>query len=127
MQLGINNSLPITTAFKLNGGIFFTNGYNQTVASLSVTDNATLSFSNSNTNTFTSNSISSFSTGKILTINGWEGTYAAPGSTGNFGKFILSGTSLTSSLLSQIKFYNTSNATIHNALQLGSYEIVAGN
>ena len=127
LQLGINNSLPITTAFKLNGGIFFTNGYNQTVASLSVTDNATLSFSNSNTNTFTSNSISSFSTGKILTINGWEGTYAAPGSTGNFGKFILSGTSLTSSLLSQIKFYNTSNATIHNALQLGSYEIVAGN
>ncbi len=127
LQLGINNSLPVSTTFNLNGGILNTNGFNQTVASLNISDNATLNFSNSNTNTFTVTAMGSLTNGKILTINGWEGTYTTPGSTGSFGKFITNGTALTSSQLGQIKFYNAADATTHSALQLGTKEVVAGN
>ena len=126
LQLGINNSLPVSTTFNLNGGILNTNGFNQTVASLNISDNATLNFSNSNTNTFTVTAMGSLTNGKILTINGWEGTYTTPGSTGSFGKFITNGTALTSSQLGQIKFYNAADATTHSAIQLGTKEIVAG-
>ena len=126
LQIGINNSIPVATSLKLNGGTFNTDGFSQTVANVSITDNTTLYFSKNNTNTFTANAVSSFTTGKILTINNWDGTYAAPGSTGNFGKLFINGTALTSTQLNQIKFYNSADASTHNALQLISKEVVAG-
>lgn len=126
LQLGINNSLPVATALKLNGGILYTGGFNQTVASLSIAENASINFANSNTNTLTVNAAGSFTNGKLLTINGWDGTFASPGSTGNFGKFIINGAALTSTQLGQIKFYNSTDLTTHSAIQLGTKEVVAG-
>jgi hypothetical protein len=64
--------------------------------------------------------------GKVLTIYGWEGTYAAPGSAGNFGKLIFNGTPQSAAKLGQIKFYNVADGTTHSALQLSTKEIVAG-
>ena len=127
LQLGINNGMPVATTFNLNGGTLNTGGFNQTVANITLSDNGSLNFSNSNTNTFTANVVDSFTTGKILTINNWDGTYASPGSTGNYGKLLINGTALTSAILSQIKFYNAADLTTHSTLQLGTKEIVAGN
>ena len=119
--------MPVATTFNLNGGTLNTGGFNQTVANITLSDNGSLNFSNSNTNTFTANVVDSFTTGKILTINNWDGTYASPGSTGNYGKLLINGTALTSAILSQIKFYNAADLTTHSTLQLGTKEIVAGN
>ena len=127
LQLGINNSLPTATTLKLNGGTLNTNGFNQTIASLSIIENASINFSNANANTLSVDAVGTFTTGKLLTINGWEGNYASPGSTGNFGKFIINGTSLSTTQLNQIKFYNAVDGTTHSAIQLGTKEIVAGN
>jgi len=128
LQLGINNCLPITTELDLSGGILNMEGFSQTVAYLYGLQDASIKFSNSNVNTLTANSVKVdyYSMGKVLTIYGWEGTYAAPGSTGNFGKLIFNGTPQTAAKLGQIKFYNTVDGTTHSALQLGTKEIVAG-
>ena len=39
--------------------------------------------------TLTATAIGTFTAGKILTINGWEGTYTAPGATATKGKIII--------------------------------------
>jgi autotransporter-associated beta strand protein len=128
LQLGINNSLPVGTELSVSGGIINMGGFSQTLAYLYTFQNASINFSNSSTNTLTVNTaiIDYLSTGKVLTINGWEGTYAAPGSTGNYGRLIFNGTPQTAAKLGQIKFYNAADATTHSALQLGTKEIVAG-
>ncbi|MEY4057645.1 MAG: hypothetical protein EBU05_07160 [Chitinophagia bacterium] len=128
LQLGIDNCLPVGTELSISGGILKMAGFSQTLAYLYTFQNASIYFSNSNTNTLTANTaiIDYLSTGKILTINGWEGTYASPGSTGNFGKLIFNGTAQTAAKLGQIKFYNAVDGTTHSALQLGTKEIVAG-
>ncbi len=128
LQLGINNSLPVTTELVLSGGIFNMGGFSQTVAYLYGLWDASINFSNSNTNTLTANyaRIDYYSIGQVLTIYGWEGTYASPGSTGNYGRLIFNGTSQTAAKLGQIKFYNAVDGTTHSALQLGTKEIVAG-
>ena len=128
LQLGINNSLPVTTELSVSGGIINMGGFSQTLAYLYTFQNASINFSNSSTNTLTVNTaiIDYLSTGKVLTINGWEGTYASPGSTGNFGKLIFNGALQTAAKLGQIKFYNAVDGTTHSALQLGTKEIVAG-
>lgn len=129
LQLGIDNCLPVGTELSISGGIFNMGGFNQTLAYLYTGGNASINFSNSKTNTLTANTaiIDYLSTGKILTINGWDGTYASPGSAGNYGKLIFNGTAQTAAKLGQIKFYNATYATTHSAIQLGTKEVVAGN
>jgi glutamate synthase domain-containing protein 3 len=60
----------------------------------------------SSVHTLTATAIGTFTAGKTLTINGWEGTYTAPGATATKGKIIINGTALNATILSQIKFYN---------------------
>jgi autotransporter family porin len=129
LQLGINNCLPVTTELDLSGGILNMEGFSQTVAYLNGLQDASIKFSNSIVNTLTANSVrvDYYSTGKVLTIYGWEGTYAAPGSAGTYGKLIFNGAPQTAAKLGQIKFYNAADGTTHSALQLGTKEIVAGN
>jgi fibronectin-binding autotransporter adhesin len=129
LQLGIDNCLPVGTELSVSGGIINMAGFSQTLAYLYTFGNASINFSNSNTNTLTANTaiIDYLSTGKVLTINGWEGTYAAPGIAGTYGRLIFNGTSQTAEKLGQIKFYNAADATSHSAIQLGTKEIVAGN
>ena len=64
--------------------------------------------------------------GDLTTTFTASGTYASPGSTGNFGKLIFNGALQTAAKLGQIKFYNVVDGTTHSALQLGTKEIVAG-
>ena len=125
----LNNSLPVTTELVLSGGIFNMGGFSQTVAYLYGLWDASINFSNSNTNTLTANyaRIDYYSIGQVLTIYGWEGTYASPGSTGNYGRLIFNGTSQTAAKLGQIKFYNAVDGITYSAIQLGTKEIVAGN
>jgi hypothetical protein len=110
----------------MNGGSFNTGGFAQTVGSLVLTDNSIIIMPSS-IHTLTVTGIGSFTTGKILTINGWEGAYASPGATGTKGKIFINGTALNATILSQIKFYNAADATTHGALQLVTKEVVAGN
>ena len=81
----------------------------------------------SSVHTLTATAIGTFTAGKTLTINGWEGTYTAPGATATKGKIIINGTAINATILNQIKFYNTADASTHSALQLGTKEVVAGN
>ena len=126
LKLGSTNTLPTSIPLVINGGTLNTGGFSQTVASISITDNSTMIMPSS-VHTLTVTAIGSFTTGKILTINGWEGTYTAPGATATKGKIIINGTALNATILSQIKFYNAAAETTHGALQLGTKEVVAGN
>ena len=126
LKLGSTNTLPTTRALVINGGTLNTGGFNQTVASISITDNSTMIMPSS-VHTLTATAIGTFTAGKTLTINGWEGTYTAPGATGTKGKIIINGTALSATILGQIKFYNSAGTTTHSALQLGTKEVVAGN
>jgi autotransporter-associated beta strand protein len=125
LKLGSTNTLPTTRALVINGGTLNTGGFSQTVASISITDNSTMIMPSS-VHTLTATAIGTFTAGKTLTINGWEGTYTAPGATATKGKIIINGTALNATILSQIKFYNAADATTHSALQLGTKEVVAG-
>ena len=129
LQLGINNCLPVATELSISGGTMNMAGFSQTLAYLYTFGNASIKFSNSNTNTLTANTaiIDYLSYGIVLTINGWEGTYAAPGSAGTYGRLIFNGTAQSAAQLGKIKFYNSADATTHSALQLGTKEVVAGN
>ena len=126
LRLGSSNSIPTGSALTLNSGTLSTGGFNQTVASISITNNSFIELTSA-IHTFTSTAIGSFASGKNLTINGWEGTYAAPGSSAVKGKIIINGTALSSTILGQIKFYNAANLLIHSTIQLGTKEVVPGN
>ena len=125
LKLGAANSIPTSSALTMNGGSFNTGGFAQTVGSLVLTDNSTMIMP-SIIHTLTATAIGTFTAGKILTINGWEGTYTAPGATATKGKIIINGTALNATILSQIKFFNAADGTTHGALQL-TKEVVAGN
>ena len=126
LQLGSSNSIPTGSALTLNSGTLNTGGFSQTVASISITDNSIIELTSA-IHTLTSTAIGSFASGKILTINGWEGTYAAPGLSGTKGKIIINGTALSATILGQIKFYNAASLFTHSAIQLATKEVVAGN
>jgi hypothetical protein len=125
LKLGATNSIPTSSALTMNGGSFNTGGFAQTVGSLVLTDNSTMTMPSS-VHTLTSTVIGAFTSGKTLTINGWEGTYASPGATATKGKIIINGTAVNATILSQIKFFNAADGTTHGALQL-TKEVVAGN
>jgi hypothetical protein len=76
--------------------------------------------------TLTFTNLGSFTSGRTLTIEDWQGTYASPGATGTAGKIVFNATT-SSTILSQIKFNNYSTGNIHTSIQLGTKEIVAGN
>jgi autotransporter-associated beta strand protein len=126
LKLNAANSLPTSTPLILSGGTLNTGGFSQTVANISITDNSTIELTSA-IHTLTSTAIGTFTTGKTLTINGWEGTYAAPGTSGTKGKIIINGTALSTTILSQIKFYKVADLSTHVTLQLATKEIVPGN
>jgi hypothetical protein len=125
LQLGANNSIPSSSGLILNGGEFSSGGFSNTLASIALSDNSTLRLVGSGVHTLTFTNLSTFTAGKILTINGWQGTYANPGATGTAGKIVFSATT-SAGILNQIKFYNSSSGTTHTSIQLATKEIVAG-
>jgi hypothetical protein len=125
LKLGAANSLPTASALTLNGGSFNTSGFAQTVGSLVLSDNSSITFG-TGVHTLTVTAIGAFTSGKTLTINGWLGTFAAPGTTGTNGKLVINSV-LTGTVLGQMIFYKSADLTNHAALQLGTKEVVSGN
>ncbi len=75
LLLGGNNRINDSVQMNLNGGIFDVNGRKETVGELMLMQNSSLNFSTVNGNYsiihFSSSDVSSWSSGKILTINNW--------------------------------------------------------
>ena len=88
-------------------------------------DNSNIIFG-TGVHTLTVTSIGAFTSGKTLTINGWLGTFAAPGTTGTNGKLFINA-ALSGTILGQMIFYKSADLTNHAALQLVTKEVDAGN
>jgi hypothetical protein len=125
LQLGAANSIPSTSGLVLAGGEFQSTGFGNTMASITLSANSTLRLG-SGVHTLTFTNLGSFTSGTTLTIEGWQGTYASPGTTGAAGRIVFTPTT-SATILGQIKFNNSSTGNLHTSIQLGTKEIVAGN
>jgi len=124
LQLGANNSIPSVSGLVLAGGEFQSAGFNNTFASIALSANATLRLG-SGVHTLTFTNLGSFTSGTMLTIEGWQGTYANPGTTGTAGKIVFNATT-SATILGQLKFKNSGTGNLHTSIRLGTKEIVAG-
>ena len=122
LQLSAANRIANTSNIVLNGGTFRTGastGYAQTVGTLEVRANSTITLGTGNHNLVFSNSSGIIWNGATLTITGWTGT---EGTSGTGGKIFIGSdiNGLTPAQLSKITFQDfTSGTTI-----LASGEIV---
>jgi fibronectin-binding autotransporter adhesin len=110
------NTLPVT----FNGGTFNTGptaGYSETVGAFNLSDNSTISLG-TGSHVLTFNSLGTITSGKTLTITGWQGTSGSSGTAGQI--FIGSSIILSSGQLSQITF----SGHAAGATQLSTGEIV---
>jgi autotransporter-associated beta strand protein len=125
LRLGAANSVPSTSGLVLAGGEFQSAGYGNTFASITLSANSTLRLG-SGVHTLTFSTLGTFTTGTILRIEDWQGTYASPGTTGTAGRIVFTPTT-SATILGQLKFNNSSTGNLHTSIQLGTKEIVAGN
>ena len=117
------NLLPSSLPFTFNGGTFSTGttaGYTETVGTLNVADNSTISFgTGSHKLNFANSSAVSWTSGKTLTITGWAGTASNSGTAGQL--FVGTNTTgLSSGQLAQITFSGFNPG----AIQLSTGEVV---
>jgi autotransporter-associated beta strand protein len=165
LVLGGNQVISNASNMYFNGGTLSTEGYSETLGQLFISDNSTLQLG-VGAHTINFASVGTFTTGKTLTVNGWDGVYSIAGSgsspsldnsgmlkttstkfissngvlrsvgvmnqygqirvsgqSGTFGNFFV-GSTLSTSALNQIKFFNSTANTTHFSVQLGSNEIV---
>ena len=107
LQIGVANSISTSSNMILTGGTFSTGtaaGYNETVGTLTLSGNASIQLGTGRHDLhFGASNGTSWSSGKILTINGWTGL---PGQTGTAGRIYFGGsnTALTAAQLAEIKF-----------------------
>ncbi|MFN8276440.1 MAG: YDG domain-containing protein [Chitinophagales bacterium] len=128
-ELRLNPSADnsLTGACTLNGGTLATTSIAAsravTYSSLNLSDNSTIALG-SNAHTLTFTAAGTFTSGKVLTITGWSGTYSLGTTSGTAGKIFVgnTATSLTSTQLGQIRFYDGTNYFF--ARQLSTGEIV---
>ncbi len=125
LQLGATNSIPTTSGLVLAGGEFQSGGFSNTFASIALSANSILRLG-SGVHTLTFTNLGSFTSGTMLTIEGWQGTYANPGATGTAGKIVFNPTT-SATILGQLKFKNSGTGNLHTSIRLGTKEIVAGN
>ncbi len=122
VQSGAVNTIP-NYDLMLNGGILSTGatiGYSESVKKLALSDNSIIALgTGSHTLSFTNSSAIPWTSGKMLTITGWQGT---PGSSGTNGKINFGASGLTSSQLAQIVFFI--GGTYYNTIMLSTGEIV---
>jgi autotransporter-associated beta strand protein len=127
LRLGGSNSMPTSSGLVLAGGEFQSAGFSNTFASIALSANSTLRMG-SGVHTLTFTNLGSFTSGRTLTIEDWQGTYASPGATGTAGKIVFNATtSATITILGQLKFKNSGTGNLHTSIQLGTKEIVSGN
>ena len=104
LTLGASDRITNTSDMILNGGEFSSAGYNETVGTLSLTENSSITLdASSHTLTFANSSSESWTAGKVLTVYGWTGS---ANTTGTNGKLFIGSdnTGLTSGQLAQIQF-----------------------
>lgn len=123
LVLGAAGVIANNSAITFAGGTFQTGaaiGYTDTVGAMILSANSTLALgTGSHRLVFTS--AGTFSFGKTLTITGWQGAYNGTG--GTAGKVFVGSTAiLTSTQLSQIKFFDGTNN--YAAGQLSTGEVV---
>ncbi len=123
LTLATVNALPNSRNIVFSGGELQTYGQNKSFGTLGLTANSTLRLDSTNhTLTFSNKgSMGAY----MLTVEGWEGTYGSTGSSGTDGKLKIN-TTLNSTDLAKIRFYNSSDGKYYEALQLSSREIVPG-
>lgn len=114
-------------AIRLNGGTYrtgATTGYSDTVGVLTLAEDSNLILGTTNhTLTFANSNAASWTSGKMLTITGWQGGYNGT-TAGSNPKIFFSNSSsaLTAAQLEQIRFFNGTNYFF--AMLLGSGELV---
>lgn len=79
LQLGGNERIADVCAVKFNGGDFSTGAYSEMLGPLFISNNSILEFG-TGTHAINFASAGTFTTGKILTVRGWDGVYSISGS-----------------------------------------------
>ncbi|MDA9555527.1 T9SS type A sorting domain-containing protein [Pelobium sp.] len=133
LALGHNEMIPNGSSMVFNGGTFKTSasgtGYTETVGTLQLLDNSTLTFgTGSHTLTFAASNGVSWTSGKTLTITNWQGGYN--GTSGTAGKIFVTNAAtspsiipgLTGAQLAQIRFF--SSGQYYEATVLSTGEVV---
>jgi autotransporter-associated beta strand protein len=77
LELGANEVLPNSSAFYFNGGTLSTAGFTETTGVVHISDNSRLLFA-PGVHRVTFSLPGTFTAGKLLTVNGWEGDFAIP-------------------------------------------------
>ncbi len=120
--LGADN-LVNSGAIILNGGTFSTSaaGYTETVGTLNLAENSTIALgADAKVLTFAASNGISWTSGKMLTITGWTGSWN--GTTGTAGQIFAGISGLTAGQLAQVQFYDGSK--YFNSTILGTGEVV---
>ena len=122
LLLGANDRIFDGSAVKFNGGNLSTAGYREVLGQIRLYAPSSISLgAGVHQLTFASAGVFDF---KLLTIIGWEGLFANPGSSGTSGQVFVGTSKLISQdRLDQIRFFKT---TTHYAIQLATGELVAG-
>ena len=115
LQLGAADPISNSSNIILNGGSLRSgavSGYSETLGTLTLTGNSVIALgTGSHSLTFAPSSSQSWTTGKILTITGWRGTW--DGTSGTEGK-VFAGSAisgLTADQVGQIRFENEYGAS----------------
>ncbi|MCG5644991.1 autotransporter-associated beta strand repeat-containing protein, partial [Flavobacteriaceae bacterium LSUCC0859] len=123
LKMGASDVLSSTIDLEFNGGSFYTQGYNNELDQLILTEDSDLVLgTGSHTLRFTEAGAFNF---RKLRIKDWSGTYGGSGASGSAGKvYVTAG--MDREKLDQISFYNSGDGKDYYALQLESQEVVSG-
>jgi autotransporter-associated beta strand protein len=122
LRLAANESIANTGVMFLDGGEFQTNGYQETIGTLHVTNHSLITLG-SGVHALTFNAMGDFNFRK-LRINGWVGPYGS-GTSGTDGQIFWGNSPfLIREKLDQIRFYNAAGPSTHYTTQLATGELV---
>ncbi|KVV13359.1 T9SS sorting signal type C domain-containing protein [Flavobacterium sp. TAB 87] len=97
-----------------NGGSYAAGGFSETLGTITLNDNSTIDLLGTSTTNFANSSALTWTTGKILTINGW---------TSSSKIFVANtGSALTTTQLSQVKFQIGGSSTSAKLLSTGELQ-----
>lgn len=125
LLLGGNERIADVCAVKFNGGDFSTGAYSETLGNISLYAPSSISLGNAvHDLRFSGAGVYDY---QLLSINGWQGSYASPGSSGMAGRIYVGISSVLNRVrLDQLFFNDAANSVQHFALQLSDGEIVPG-
>ncbi|WP_377984086.1 beta strand repeat-containing protein [Aquirufa avitistagni] len=122
LRLAANESIASTGVMFLDGGEFQTNGFQETIGTLHVTNHSQITLG-SGVHALTFNAMGDFNFRK-LRINGWVGPYGS-GTSGTDGQIFWGNSPfLIREKLDQIRFYNAAGPSTHYTTQLATGELV---